>query len=105
MDGLGYVFATKKIADEKLPVRFMYREKPDNKQDSGWRFFSGTETQEYTDDADNIKIISVKEIIKIDKSVEPYLNEEYGTAFERKDNNSEFTRIADFSFDTDNGEV
>ena len=45
------------------------------------------------------------EIIKIDKSVEPYLNEEYGTAFERKDNNSEFTRIADFSFDTDNGEV
>jgi hypothetical protein len=29
----------------------MYRELPDNNVDSGWRFFSAEDTQEYVDDS------------------------------------------------------
>jgi hypothetical protein len=35
-------------------VGYMYREAPDSESDSGWRFFSGDETQEYLDDPDNL---------------------------------------------------
>ena len=31
----------------------MYRETPDNPHDSGWRFLSGTESQEYMDQSEN----------------------------------------------------
>lgn len=42
-EGFGGCFATDKITVEGYPVRFMYREAPDNKVDSGWRFMSGLE--------------------------------------------------------------
>ena len=42
---LGSCIATDRITVDGLPVDFMYREDPIYKVDSGWRFFSGTETQ------------------------------------------------------------
>src|SRR6185369_7980569 len=32
-------------------VRFAYRETPDDDEDSGWRLFTGHESDEYTDDS------------------------------------------------------
>ena len=40
-------FITKDIFINKKKIKFMYHEQPDNEFDSGWRFFSGDETQEY----------------------------------------------------------
>ena len=82
MKNLGYVMASKKLVNEKLPVRFMYREKGSG-DDSGWRFFSGTEDQAYTDNPDNIGIYDIKTIIAIDKTITPYLESIEGSAFER----------------------
>lgn len=45
---MGGCFATDKITVEGLKVGYMYREEPDDESDSGWRFFSGTETQPLT---------------------------------------------------------
>jgi hypothetical protein len=36
--GDGACLATDKITVEGFPVRFMYREEPDNEIDSGWQF-------------------------------------------------------------------
>ena len=47
MKNFGYVLATKMLVDGKRKVRFMYRETPDNNQDSGWRFFCGDENDEF----------------------------------------------------------
>ena len=49
-EGRGGCFATDMITVEGRKVGYMYREKPDFAEDSGWRFFSGTESQEYLDD-------------------------------------------------------
>ena len=56
---MGYCFATKKITIEGMKIGYMYREVPDNHSDSGWRFFSGTENQDYVDDPSNIQIYDV----------------------------------------------
>ena len=50
MNNLGYVLATRMLVEGKKKVRFMYRETPDNSQDSGWRFFCGEEDDEYVHD-------------------------------------------------------
>lgn len=104
MNNFGFVLATKKLVDEKLPVRFMYREKADP-GDSGWRFFSGTEDQEYVDDPSNIAIYDVQTIIDIDKSITPYLNSAVGCAFEKEEGSTTFTVVEDFGFGVDMGEV
>ena len=97
MNNFGYVLATKMLVDNKRKVRFMYREKG-NKDDSGWRFFSGDEDQSYSDNPDNIAIYDVDTIIAIDKSIVPYLKSAPGSAYEREDENAVFTASKDFGF-------
>ncbi len=94
----GYVFATKMLVDNRLPVMFMYREQGED-GDSGWRFFCGSEDQAYVDNIDNIDIYDIKTILEIDGSIEPYLDAENGTAFERKDVGAPFQIVKDFSFE------
>lgn len=104
MDNFGYVFATKMLVEKKLPVMFMYREKGTN-GDSGWRFFSGLEEQEYVDNPDNIAIYDIETILSIDESVRPYLNSLCGRAYERSDSRTPFSRVSDFEFGEDLEEV
>ena len=72
--GYGACFATGMITVEGYPVRFMYREEPDNSTDSGWRFMSGFENDEYMNNPDNHAIYDVNTIANYDQSVIPFLN-------------------------------
>lgn len=85
MRSFGYVLATRYLVDNGRKVRFMYRERPDSKDDSGWRFFSGDEDQAYVDDPANIAIYDIETILGLDRDVEPYLSAPEGSAFERED--------------------
>ena len=90
MSGFGYVLATRALVDERRKVRFMYRERPDNEQDSGWRFFSGDEDQDYVDNPAHIAVYDVETILKLDRDVEPWLSAPEGSAFEREDGSQPF---------------
>ena len=56
----GYALAPKSLVNNMQTIRYMYREEPDNWQDSGWRFFSGTESDEYVNNPNNIGIYDIK---------------------------------------------
>lgn len=101
MTDFGYVLATKMLVDGKRKVRFMYREEGED-GDSGWRFFCGDESQAYADDPDNIEIYDVATVLAIDESVAPYLGSAVGSAFEREDENSDFTAV-EFGFSAEVG--
>ena len=90
MEKFGYVMATKMLVDNKRKVNYMYHEKGDSAQDSGWRFFCGDEDDDYVKNPDNIAIYDVNTILAIDKSILPYLSSKEEIAFERKDENSAF---------------
>ncbi len=92
---MGYCFATDKITIEGLPVGYMYREKPTEKDDSGWRFFSGTEESDYLDDENNIDVYDVNTIANYDKAIIPYLDAPYETDFERIPNSDKFEIVTD----------
>lgn len=87
---IGGCLATDKITVEGMQVGYMYREKPDREIDSGWRFFSGTETQSYIDDAKNVMVFDVNTIANFDNSIIPYLDLPYGTYLERIKNTDNF---------------
>lgn len=79
----GYALAPKRLVENKLKVRFLYREEPDDASDSGWRFFSGDESDEFVNDPENIGLYDIETISQIDPDIIPLLNNDAGTAFER----------------------
>ena len=81
--GRGSCLASDRITIARQPVGFMYREPPDHSIDSGCRFFSGEETQEYADDASNFEIYDVNTIANHDPDIVPYLDAPAYSAFER----------------------
>lgn len=89
----GYALAPKSLVSNKQPVLFMYRENPDNCQDSGWRFFSGTESDEYVNNPDNIGMYDMATITNFCSDVIPYLNSPYGSMYERQDSQKCFEKI------------
>ena len=94
-EGRGACFATDMITVEGNPVRFMYREHPDNEMDSGWRFMSGYESDEYMDNTDNHAIYDVNTIANYDPSIIPFLDAEVGLAFEKIPDAKDFVLVED----------
>jgi len=81
----GGCFATDYITVDDRGVGFMYREEPDFDGDSGWRFLSGDEDEEYMEDSSNSGIYALNEIANFDPDIIPLLDSSPGSAFERND--------------------
>ncbi len=90
---MGSCLTSDKITVEGLPIGYMYRESPEEENDSGWRFLSGTESQEYIDDPYNSMVFEVNTVANYDSSIIPYLKSRIGTELERIENSDEFTEL------------
>ena len=87
---MGFCLVSNKITVDGMKVGFMYREKVMEKDDSGWRFLSGTESQDYIDDPNTSKVMEVNTVANYDPAIIPYLKSKHGIALERVENSNEF---------------
>jgi hypothetical protein len=92
----GGCLATDLITVEGFPVRFMYRESPDNPMDSGWRFMSGYEDDAYMSDPKNHGVYDVNTIANYDPSIIPFLDSLAGSAFEKTPESEGFVPVEDW---------
>jgi hypothetical protein len=83
-EGHGGCYATDMITVEGHKVGYMYREKPDFPEDSGWRFFSGKESQDYLENPGHTAIYDVNTIANYDDAIISLLGSPVGSAFERR---------------------
>jgi hypothetical protein len=90
---IGYCIASDKITVEGKKVGFMYREEPESKEDSGWRFLSGDESEEYVDNMNNSMIFDVNTIANYDSAIVPYLSLPVGSELERVESSYEFKSL------------
>ncbi len=81
--GLGFCFATDQVTVEGHLISYMYREEPEEGGDSGWRFFSGMESQNYVDNPSHTSIYDVNTIANYDEGIIPLLDAPQGAVFER----------------------
>ena len=96
--GRGACFATDHITVEGKPVGYMYREAPDSTAeylDSGWRFFSGHESQDYVDDPENTMIYDVNTIANYDPAIIKLLDAPPGSQFERDAGSDSFREVVE----------
>lgn len=76
--------ATDHITVLGMPVGWCYREEPDGKfPDSGWRFFSGQEDDNYVNDLEHTDAYSLNTICNYDPDILPLLSAPWGSAFAR----------------------
>ena len=78
-------------------VRFMYREAPDNDDDSGWRMFSGKESDEYANDSKNIRLPNVGYLLAWDPTLLMPLKHGIGAVFERTEKDNNWTAVEDWN--------
>jgi hypothetical protein len=88
-------YVTKRVLRDGAKVGYLYREAPDQDDDSGWRFTAGDESDEYMDDADNAAYVSVGRVLSKDDSFIDLLDAPIGTAFERDRDTMVFVRETD----------
>ncbi|MBE8727615.1 DUF2185 domain-containing protein [Flavobacterium hungaricum] len=98
---IGGLMVSKMVVDQNIKPHFLYREKRTRPEDSGWRIFSGSESEEHTDNSDNAGIYHPSTILKIDPSLEEILLKGVGSVYERKDDDSEWYKVTDFDLEDD----
>ncbi|MCI8284755.1 MAG: DUF2185 domain-containing protein [Firmicutes bacterium] len=78
-------FVSDRISIDGAAPCLIYREEPfKNFPDSGWRFFAGDESKEYSSNIKNSNIFPLNVMANFDESIIPLLDAEVNTAFIRK---------------------
>lgn len=90
---MGGCFASDRVTVDGAQVGYMYRETPDGAWDSGWRFFAGDESEEYTDDPAHLAIYNVNTVANYDPDVIPYLSTPAPCAFEKNRGSSSYCKV------------
>lgn len=75
------------ITKQGWKVGYMYREKPlPSHPDSGWRFWKGDESEEYSSDSNNFHVFALNTLCNYDSDIIPYLHMPIGTYLIRTKN-------------------
>lgn len=82
-----------KITVEGMPVGYMYRDEPEDNEDSGWCFLSGTENQNYADNPRYSTKMDLNTLANYDPAVIPYLDKDVGTEWERVAGEDKFSQL------------
>ena len=74
-----------KQIEEGRAIGYMYRDSRPSEQwaDTGWRFFAGDESDEYSRNPDNFTIWSLNDICNLDATILGYAEAKEGSAFGR----------------------
>jgi hypothetical protein len=92
---LGACFMTDRVTVDGRKIGYMYREEPDRREDSGWRFFAGDESQDYIDDLSHTGVYSVNTAANYDPDIIPYLEMPAPCAFEKIEGSHSYQKIED----------
>ncbi len=83
VEGFGACIATDMVTVGDRGIGYMAREESEFENDSGWRFFSGLETEEYVSFDENLNVYDVNYVANFEPDIVPLLNSKVGAAFER----------------------
>ena len=93
----GHMARVSKLAlgDEALPVRFMYKTVPEHANDTGWRLFTGYESDEFLAEFENLPPFPFEPLVEKDPSLEALLDNNAGSVWERPPG-AEWQPVEDF---------
>ena len=91
----GTCYASNKITVDGMKVGYMHREDPSDEFDSGWRFYSGTEDEDYVDNLENVMLYDLNTVANYDRAIIPLLKKPIGSEWERIEGTNKFQKLED----------
>ena len=88
-------FVSNHIMHDGYKVGRLYREEPEDENETGWTFMSDYETQEYVDDSKNLQYIAIAKVLNIDDCFINLLDEPVGSIYVRDDITGTFFKVED----------
>lgn len=103
----GFLALVSKLCfDETLPIRFMYKTVPEHLNDTGWRMFTGYETEEFLEDQlSNLLPVPVEKMCRLDPSLTELVTYNAGTVWERVPGSDAWERVHDYRIPSHNVDV
>ena len=83
-------FVSNRVFKDGMRVGYLYRNRPDHEEDSGWRIAAGDESEEYMDDPKNSTYVSLGAVLGKDDSFVKLLETAAPCAFARNVRTGEF---------------
>lgn len=83
-------FVTKRVLEDGQRVGYLYREEPDEENDSGWRITANDETDEYMANSENLAYVSLGAVLSRDDSFRELLDSPAGSVFVRNRKSGDF---------------
>ncbi|PHV09870.1 hypothetical protein CSQ89_19315 [Chitinimonas sp. BJB300] len=94
-EGHGLAMVSDMVTVEGYTVAYMYRDEPEDADDSGWRFFAGNESDAYIDNAKNFSLLDVNVIANYDETIIPLLDSPVGSAFDKGEEGETFYDVSE----------
>ncbi|MDR0427496.1 MAG: DUF2185 domain-containing protein [Dysgonamonadaceae bacterium] len=76
-------------------IGYCYRDEPETKIDSGWRFLYGDESEEYLDNPSHVEVVYPEEMLSINPALDLILAAPTGAEFEWDEDNQTYMEIVD----------
>lgn len=101
LDSLGgghLCLASSMILNEKpMPIRFFYKESPQHVNDTGFRFYSGLESDEFLMTEESALVAPIDCMVRLDKSIEDLVKRsEVGSVWERLPGQNDWIPVTDY---------
>jgi hypothetical protein len=93
ISGGGSCLATDRITVDGCELGYMYREVTDREGDTGWRFFSGDEPQDYIDDLSHSDVYAINTLANYEPAILAYLDTPPPCTFERLPGGRKFRQM------------
>lgn len=100
------VLVSRLLLEEKFPIRFMYKTVPEHLNDTGWRMYTGYETDEFLEnELINMMPVPLERICRLDPSLTELVEYNAGTVWERTPESDGWQRVYDFRIPAPSVEV
>ncbi|TXR53925.1 DUF2185 domain-containing protein [Reinekea thalattae] len=85
------------LNERPLPIRFFYKELPQHKNDTGFRFYSGQETDEFLQEEDAACVAPLDCMERLDPSISELVKQsEVGSVWERLPDSNHWVPVHDY---------
>lgn len=93
---LNYAIVSKEIIENNKQIGFICHEEAVFEQDSGWRFFSGFESDEYCRDSHNFVSVPLREIVAMHSELSNLIKEKSLGAWAWHNESNQFIAVLDW---------
>jgi len=85
------------LNERPMPIRFFYKESPQHKNDTGFRFYSGLESDDFLQTEDAALVAPLDCMVRLDASIKKFLeNSIIGSVWERLPGNNDWIPVTDY---------